>query len=169
MIKSTLIATATSAVFIITSPAFAQAPQNPGPMHKQQMHQQMHQQGNMPRPMMQGWVRPNMTAPGGQHYPGYPTPEQLARMAPPESTMTQESIKKHFAKRKAMMTESVERDRKDAEKYAQDFARMQKFQADRLAKMMANAEKQREAMLKRIDAQEKHMLEKFNKQQNTSK
>lgn len=165
MIKLTLIPIAMSAVFTLTIPVYAQAPQNPGGMHQQQMPYQ----GNMPRPMMQGWKRPNMANSGGQNYPGFPSPEQLARMTPPDSKMTEEKIRQHFAKRKEQMTESMERDRKDAENYARDFARMQKFQSDRLAKIMANAEKQREEMLKRLDAQEKHMLENFNKQQEASK
>jgi uncharacterized membrane-anchored protein YhcB (DUF1043 family) len=75
--------------------------------------------------------------------------------------MTEAKIKERFAKRKAAMTEMMERDRKAAEKYAQDYARLQKHQADTLAEIMANAEKRREDMLKRIDDMEKKVLQRF--------
>lgn len=86
-------------------------------------------------------------------------------MTPPEA-MTEEKIKQRFAQRRGRMEQTIAHDRKEAEKYARDFARYQKFQADKLAEIMARAEKQRETMLNRIDIQETQALEKFNQQKN---
>ena len=90
----------------------------------------------------------------------FPTQQELARLVPPEP-VTEASIKERFAKRKAKMTEMLDRDRQAAEKYAQDFARYQKEQANRLVELMSRAEKRREGILKRLDQQEQRALQYF--------
>lgn len=140
MLKYTLISAAISAIFIMNSSALAQDP---------------------PFPLKQG-----NTQPGQAPYPNFPTPEQLANMAPAEP-MTEEKIKARFTQRKAHMTAALERDRKSAEQYARNFARMQKHQADKLADIMANAEKRREKILKSINEQQQRVLENF-RNRNTS-
>ena len=100
--------------------------------------------------------------------PEFPSPQALARMAPPEP-MTEEKIKQRFAKQLADLEERLERDRKAAEKYAKDFARLQKFRADRLAEIMADAEERRQGMVKRLKEQEQNILQRFREHQNGAK
>jgi len=124
--------------------------------------QPSHRSMMMPKPMQHPDVAPRPIK--RQLFPGFPSPEELARMAPPEP-MTEDKIKQRFAKRLADLNESLDRDRKQAEKYAKDFARLQKFQADRLAEIMAQAEKRREAMVERLKQREQQVLEQFRQQQ----
>jgi hypothetical protein len=92
--------------------------------------------------------------------PPLPSAAQLQRMLPPEPP-TEEAIKQRFSQQRAHLEETLERDRKAAEQYAKDFDRMQKFQAEQLAKIMASAEQRREAMLQRLNEHEQSMLERF--------
>lgn len=94
----------------------------------------------------------------------FPSPQELARMAPPEP-MTEKRIQERFAKQRAQMTEALDRDREAATRYAQDFSRYQKQQSDALAELMARAETRREAMLKRLDEREQQVLERFRQHQ----
>ncbi|MBT3203608.1 MAG: hypothetical protein HOM14_01730 [Gammaproteobacteria bacterium] len=156
MIKTTLYTTALLAAYSLTITAFAQNNQN--------MHEQMQQHHNMSM-QHQGIQAPAFKPapmPKRPPFTEFPTPDELARMTPPEP-MTEDKIKARFAKRKAQVEKTVAHDRKHAEKYAKDFARFQKHQADQLAKIMARAEKQREAMLNRIDKREQRVLENFRK------
>jgi hypothetical protein len=115
--------------------------------------------GGMPAPGMKQPMRPMPPRPG---LPPLPTAEQLQRMLPPEPP-TEEAIKQRFSQQRARLEETLERDRKAAEQYAKDFARMQKFQAGRLAQLMAQAEKRREAVIQRLNEHEQSMLERFRK------
>ena len=138
----------------------------PYPKHPQMYEQMMGGRGmppaDMPYPMHhQDFRRPPMPP---QFMPEFPSPEELSRMTPPEP-LTEEKIRQRFARQKANLQESLERDRKAAEKYASDFARMQKYQADRLAEIMADAEKRREMMLQRLEQREQELLEQFRQQQ----
>lgn len=158
MKKTTLFSAALIATYSLTGTSFAQNPQAM-PDHKNMQHHMnspMHQQ-NMPPAAF----KPS-GAPPRPSFSEFPTPEELARMTPPEP-MTEEKIKQHFAKRIARINETISLDRKRAEKYAKDFARFQKHQADQLAKIMAKAEKQRERLLSRINKQEQKALENFRK------
>lgn len=130
-------------------------------------HHQMMQQDNMPyHPMYHpDFQRPQRPP---RFMTEFPSPDELARMAPPEP-MTEEKIKQRFAKQKADLEANLERDRKAAERYAKDFARLQKFQADRLAEIMAKAEERRVEMLQRLEQQEKQVLEQFRQQQTPKK
>lgn len=149
-----------------TGLASAQPPQPGYPghpmMHGDNMPHPMMRGQNMPHPMPHPDLAPPRMPP--MIAPGFPSPEELARMAPPEP-MTEEKIKDRFAKQKVELQASLERDRKAAAKYASDFARLQKFQADRLAEIMAKAEERRESMLQRLEEQEKRALEQFREQQ----
>ena len=124
---------------------------------------------NMPEKMpMQAGKQPqrNMQRPQYKRppKPTFPSAEQLSRMLPPEP-VTEDAIKQRFADQRARLTEEIERDRKAAEEYAKDFARMQKFRAEQLAEMMGRAEKRREAMLQRLDEREQAVLERFRQRQ----
>ena len=142
MNKKSLVSVALLATFSFTNHAFAQNPNiQPIQQHQNNMPAQ-HQV--MPRPS----------------FSDFPTPEELARMTPPEP-ITEEKIKKRFAKHRARVEETIAFDRKQAEKYAKDFARYQKHQADQLAKIMARAEKQREQLLNRVNQYEQRALENF--------
>lgn len=160
MIKTSMLSATISAVLFLSSTASAQAPQMP--------KQDYYSAPSMGGPMKHhGMKPPRFTPPPPppkMKMPNFPSAAELARMAPPEP-MTEEKIKARFAKRKAALNEVMDRDRKAAEKYAQDFARLQKYQADRLAEIMSKAEKQREARLKRLDEQEQKMLERFRQSQ----
>ena len=96
--------------------------------------------------------------------PDFPSAEQLSRMLPPEP-VTEDAIKQRFAEQRAHLTEELDRDRKAAEEYAKDFARMQKYRAEQLAEMMARAEQRREAMLQRLDEHEQAILQRFRQRQ----
>jgi len=96
--------------------------------------------------------------------PDFPTPQELARITPPEP-MTEAKIKQRFAEQREVLQTAIERDRKRAEKYARDFDRYQKYQAQQLARIMADAERQRESMLKHIDQREQRVLENFRQHQ----
>ena len=122
------------------------------PEHKS-MHAAKKPHRNMPRPK---YKRPTK--------PAFPSAEQLSRMLPPEP-VTEEAIKKRFAEQRAHLTEELERDRKAAEEYAKDFARMQKYRAEQLAEMMARAEKRREAVVQRLNEREQAILERFRQRQ----
>ena len=152
------------ALFAASSSALAQSPyQSPmyNPMiHSPSMGSPMQHQGGMMPAMPQGHSMDMPGMPGNQSFPDFPTPEQLSNMVPPEP-MTAEKIKDRFAKRKAMLTESLERDRKSAEKYAQNFARYQKHQAETLASIMKKAEERRQQTLENLEQQEKHALAKY--------
>jgi hypothetical protein len=159
MKKMTLISASALAVLTVSGVLHAQQPSPAFEPHP--MMPMMHGE-NMPHPMYHPeFDRPDMSP---RMMPGFPSPEELARMAPPEP-MTEEKIKQRFEKHKAALQESLDRDRKAAEKYAQDFARFQKYQADRLAEIMADAEKRREAMMQRLEQQEQRVLEDFRSQQ----
>ena len=139
----------------------AQAPMyNPMMASPSMQHNPMHHQGGMMPAMPQDHPMDFQGMSGNQSFPEFPTPEQLANMVPPEP-MTEEKIKDRFSKRKAMLSASLERDRKSAEKYAQDFARYQKHQAETLASIMKKAEERRQQMLKNLEQQEKHALAKY--------
>lgn len=158
MKKTTLISAALLATFSFTGTSFAQNPQSM-PDHGNMQH-------HMSSPMQHQNMPPAAFKPAGAPprpaFTEFPTPEELARMTPPEP-MTEEKIKQHFAKRIARINETIALDRKRAEKYAKDFARYQKHQADQLAKIMAKAENQRERLLNRIKKHEQKALENFRK------
>ena len=162
MNKSTLYSAAFWAAYSFTSTSFAQNSQAMPVQNQMQQHMNMpmHQQ-NMQRPAFKA-----PTAPQRPSFSEFPTPEELSRMTPPEP-MTAEKIKQRFAKRKARIAETIAHDRKQAERYAKDFARFQKHQADQLAKIMARAEKNREALLTRINKREQQVLENFRKREAT--
>ncbi len=152
MIKNTLQWATLSATLIFHTTVFAQPPQSPMPFgnkhtwNEHMMHHGTDQSGYPPR-----------NYPNRPPLPRFPTIEELDRLSPPEP-MTEEKIKERFAAQKARITESIERDREAAKKYAEDFARMQKHQADRLAELMDKAEKRRGEILTRIDEQEQRAL-----------
>lgn len=101
------------------------------------------------------------------HYPApppLPSPRELARMVPPQP-MTEDTIKAHFAKQREHIIAANERARKAAQKYAEDFARYQKMQSDRLVDLMARAEKRREDVLKRLQHSEQRALDSFRARQ----
>jgi hypothetical protein len=155
LIPVTLVAVATWGSNAIAQPMY---PDNPDmrPMPPKMMKHPM------PHPR---FAPPRMERPP---MPEFPSAEQLARMAPPEP-ITAEQIKERFAKRRAAMEKSMDRDRKAAEKYAKDFARLQKYRADRLAEIMAQAEERRQEVLKRLDEQEQAVLQRFNDDQQGGK
>ncbi len=158
MIKTTLSSVALLAALSLANTTMAQN------SHNMSMHEQMQQHKAM-QEQHQFMRHPGFNPPAVPNRPAFsefPTPDELARMTPPEP-MTAEKIKKHFAKHKARIEETIARDRKQAEKYAKDFSRYQKHQADQLAKIMAKAEKQREAMLNRLGKREQRALENFQK------
>lgn len=155
MYKTPLYSIAFLAAHSLINPAFAQSSAT------MPIHENMQNHSNMPM-HQQTMQRPVFVAPDLPEFTKFPTADELARMTPPEP-MTEEKIKQRFAKRKARVEEAVARDRKQAEKYAKDFARFQKHQADQLAKIMAQAEKQREAMINRITKREQQVLENFRK------
>jgi len=160
MNKIPLYTTAILATFSLTGSAFAQSQQQMpvGAQHNKMPMNSMMQNKMMNRPAFV-YTPPTSEQP---LFNQFPTPEELARITPP-APMTEEKISKHFSRLKSRMEKTVAQDRKAAEKYAKDFARFQKHQADQLAKIMANAEKQREAMIKRVAEREKLVLEKFRK------
>ncbi len=95
-----------------------------------------------------------------QGFPDFPTLEQLKRMVPPEP-LTIEKIKQRFTEKREKLKKMIEQDRKRAEQYARDFDRYQKYQALQLAKIMAQAEQQRERMLDRLAEREQQVLKSF--------
>lgn len=158
MHKMTLVSTAIASLLAFHLPASAQTAQpsqTPVPMHKNMPHA-------MPHPPMhpRAMNRPPRA--------DFPSPEALAKMTPPEP-MTEEKIKQRFAMRKAKMTEMIERDRKSAKEYAEDFERYQQHRSEQLKEMMSRAEQRREQMLKRLDEQEQHALERFRQRQQAGK
>ncbi len=94
----------------------------------------------------------------------FPSPGELARMVPPEP-MTEQRIQQQFAAQREQLKDMIERDRDAATRYAQDFAKYQKQQADALKDLMARAEKRREAMLQHLDTREQQVLERFRQYQ----
>ena len=157
-VKSFTFSATIIAIFSLPHSAFAQSPgQMPGhPMP----YSSMHQQGGMMPSMPKGQEMSLPVMPGSQSFPDFPTPDQLANMIPPEP-MTVEKIKSRFAKRKSLLSESMDRDRKSAEKYARDFAKYQKHQAETLAEIMSQAEKRRQQMLQQLELDEQHALSQF--------
>ncbi len=99
-------------------------------------------------------------APRRPDFSGFPTPEELARLAPPEP-LTEAKIRQRFAEQREILQKAIEQDRKRAQKYARDFARYQKYQAQQLADIMAQAEQHRQQMLKRLDQREQRVLQNF--------
>lgn len=96
----------------------------------------------------------------------FPTPDELARLAPSEpEPLTEQKIKQQFAQRKAKLSEALDKDRQAADQYAKDFARYQKHQANSLIQLMAKAEKQRVKVLEDLDAQEQRVLQQFQQRQ----
>lgn len=96
----------------------------------------------------------------------FPTPDELARLAPAEpEPLTEQKIKQQFAQRKAQLSKALDKDRQAAEQYAKDFARYQKHQASNLVQLMAKAEKQRVKILEDLDAQEQRVLQQFQQRQ----
>ena len=160
MNKTTLYSAAFLVAYSFSSTSFAQSPQA------------MPMQGSMPQHMNMPMHQQNMKPPAFNSqkaaqrlsFSEFPTPDELSRMTPPEP-MTEEKIKQRFEKRKARIAETIAHDRKQAEKYAKDFARFQKHQSDQLAKIMARAEKNREALLTRINKREQQVLENFRKRE----
>ena len=116
---------------------------------------------DMPYPAMD--VPPYIPPPPGA-FTDFPTAAELSRMVPREP-ITEDRIKKRFADRKEKLKKLLDQDRKAAVKYAQDFSKYQKQQADNLVKLMAKAEQRRTAIFKRLEAQEKRVLEQFRQQQ----
>ena len=82
--------------------------------------------------------------------------------------LSEDKIKERFAAERERLQKTLENDRKAAEDYAKDFDRMQKFQAEQLAKMMAEAEKRREAMMNMLNEREQAMLARFKQEQEQS-
>ncbi len=150
MIKSSILSAAIASALLVSGSIQAQSGQNTAAQEGKPLPQQAMQHPYFAPPM------PPKRIP----MPKFPTAQELEKMAPPEP-LTEEKIKERFAKRKARINETLERDRKAAEKYAQDYARLQKHQADSLAELMARAEKRREAILKRIDEMEQRVLQRF--------
>lgn len=79
--------------------------------------------------------------------------------------MTEEVLKKRLERQLAMTQRRMAFDKKQADVYAINFEKYQKAQADALKQMMAQAEKQRQTMVKRLEMQQKHMLDSFTKHQ----
>ena len=100
--------------------------------------------------------------------PRFPSPRELARMVPPEP-ISEEVIRERFAKRREQLVEMLTEDRQAAERYAQDFARYQKQQADSLSKIMARAEERRKAILKHLEEREAQVLERFRQNRQNQK
>jgi hypothetical protein len=94
----------------------------------------------------------------------FPSPGELARLVPPEP-MTEARIQQQFAAQREQLLDMIERDRDAATRYAQDFAKYQKQQADALKDLMSRAEKRREAMLQHLDKREQQVLERFRQYQ----
>lgn len=166
MTKTVLFSVAIFAASSLSSSAFAQSSQNL-PMHGGMPD---HHNTPMHSTMQQSTNEPSFTSPAMPPRPAFadfPTPDELARMVPPEP-LTEELIKQRFAKQKETLQKAIDRDRKQAEQYARDFARYQKFQAEQLAKMMEQAEKHREQLIKRLEQREQHMLETFRQRSDKS-
>jgi len=119
-----------------------------------------------PAPMKRRFAPPAMPEPpmaindAPPMMPRFPTPEEMRQMLPPEP-LTEEQIRQRFEERKKFITEMMERDRKAAEKYAQDFARYQKYQSEQLAEIMKRAEARRKAVLERLDRELEQALQRF--------
>jgi predicted acylesterase/phospholipase RssA len=119
-----------------------------------------------PAPMKRQFTPPAMPEPpvaisdAPPMMPRFPTPEELQQMMPPEP-LTEEQIRQRFEERKQFITEMMERDRKAAERYAQDFARYQKYQSEQLAEIMKRAEAHRKAVLERLDRELEQALKRF--------
>lgn len=140
----------------------------PGNMPPPPMPMNMPMDGPMHHPDMQ---RPRFNPPPRPQRPQppeLPSWDELARIAPP-APMTADKIKEMFAKRREKMSEMLEMDRNAAQKYAEDFARLQKYEADYLDKIMERAEKRRQQMLERLDTSEKVALERFEERQKAEK
>lgn len=110
-----------------------------------------------------GMSMPRFNQPPPASFSDFPTAAELDRMMPAEP-VTEEQIKKRFSARKENLKKMLDQDRKAAVKYAQDFSRYQKQQSDNLVKLMARAEKRRTAIFKRLEEQEKRVLEQFRQQ-----
>ena len=161
--KFTILYTSTLVATIgLSGTALAQAPTMQGEVKS---YQGMPRQTSAPRQIMK---HPQYTPPPVAQRPAFvdfPTPQELARMTPPDP-LTEQTIKQHFTKMKERAEKINAQDRKQAEKYAHDFARYQKFQAEQLKKMMDRAEQQRARILARIEEREQRMLEHFRELQN---
>ena len=107
-----------------------------------------------------GMSMPRFNQPPPTSFSDFPTAAELASMMPSEP-VTEEQIKQRFSARKEKLKKMLDQDRKAAVEYAQDFSRYQKQQSDNLVKLMARAEKRRTAIFKRLEEQEKRVLEQF--------
>ncbi|MBL7003467.1 MAG: hypothetical protein ISR69_05525 [Gammaproteobacteria bacterium] len=99
--------------------------------------------------------------------PTFPSPEELKRMAPPKP-MTEEALKQRLTLQIQRTKKVMAADKKRSAKYAEDFARYQKHQADTLAKMMAKADAQRMKVLNRMEEQQKQIIASFLKSKRIS-
>ena len=75
--------------------------------------------------------------------------------------MSEQTIQEFYAQRRADMKERIEEDRQAANKYAEEFEKLQQYESESLKRMMERAEKRYQAMLTRIDEQEKRALDRF--------
>lgn len=93
-------------------------------------------------------------------------PKQIRHyQAPKRHPLTEEIIKKRFGHQLAITKRQMAVDKKQAEVYAANFARYQKAQAEALKQMMAQSEKQRQMIIKRLEIQQQILLEQFSKVQ----
>jgi len=75
--------------------------------------------------------------------------------------MTEEMLKQRLNIQHSFTKHQLAIDKKLADAYAEKFARHQKQQADALAQMMKQAEKQREYTLRRLEMQQLLILKRF--------
>jgi len=134
------IATTGSALLILVSSSVIQAQNQNHLMMQQQM--QSHQQ--MQRDQM-----------------NFPSATEMRMMSP----MTEKKINERFAIQKANLQKIIDNDKKAAAKYAEDFAKYQKSQADQLKKMMTDADKQRAKTMENLELQHQMALQHLKKMQ----
>jgi hypothetical protein len=159
MNSKSLLALALFGATTLASSAFAQSMNDNSAMPGHKPHDAMMMHETMPAPINM----PMFTPPPALERPAFaefPTPDELAQLVPPEP-LTEEKIKQRFAAQRELLQKAIEQDRQRAEKYARDFDRYQKYQADQLASIMSAAEKQRDLMLKRLELREQRVLENF--------
>jgi len=104
----------------------------------------------------QQYQQPQQNSP--THIPHYQTPKP----------MTEDVLKKRFDIQLKITKQQMAFDKRQADAYAANFARYQKQQADDLHKMMAQAEKQRQFTIKRLESQQQYFLTQFSKYQQTN-
>jgi len=79
--------------------------------------------------------------------------------------ITEEVLKKRLDAQLTMAKKQMAFDKQQADVYAANFARFQKQQANALHKMMAQAEKQRQFNIKRLEFQQQNIVAQFAKYQ----